>query len=59
MDEWQGADDLVDQPVRVLQGADTVDGLARGIDADGALIVDVDGVRRRILSGEVTVRALR
>ena len=59
MDEWQSADDLVDQPVRVLQGAVTVEGLARGIDADGALLVDVDGARRRILTGEVTVRALR
>ena len=58
MDEWQDADDLIDQPVRVLQGAETVEGLARGIDADGALLVDVHGVRRRILSGEVTVRAL-
>jgi biotin-(acetyl-CoA carboxylase) ligase len=36
----------------------TVEGLARGIDADGALLVDVDGAQRRILSGEVTVRAL-
>jgi len=59
MDEWQGADDLIDQPVRVLQGAETVEGLARGIDADGALLVDVGGARRRILSGEVTIRALR
>ncbi len=58
MDEWKSADDLIDQPVRVLQGAETVEGLARGIDADGALLVDVHGVRRRILSGEVTVRAL-
>ena len=59
MDEWQSADDLIDQPVRVVQGAETVEGLARGIDADGALLVDVGGARRRILSGEVTVRALR
>jgi BirA family biotin operon repressor/biotin-[acetyl-CoA-carboxylase] ligase len=59
MDEWQSADDLIDQPVRVLQGTETVEGLARGIDADGALLVDVGGARRRILSGEVTVRALR
>ena len=59
MDEWRSADDLIDQPVRVLQGTETVEGLARGIDGDGALLVDVDGARRRILSGEVTVRALR
>jgi BirA family biotin operon repressor/biotin-[acetyl-CoA-carboxylase] ligase len=58
MDEWRNADALVDREVRVLQGTGTVEGRARGIDADGALLVDVDGERRRILSGEVTVRAL-
>lgn len=59
MDEWQDADDLIDQPVSVQQGSGTIEGLARGIDADGALLVDVGGDRRRILSGEVSVRALR
>ena len=55
-DEWRAADALVDRPVRVLQGAEVLEGLARGIDGDGALQLDVAGVRRRILSGEVTVR---
>lgn len=32
-------------------------GIARGVDDDGALLVDVDGQRRRILSGEVALRA--
>jgi BirA family biotin operon repressor/biotin-[acetyl-CoA-carboxylase] ligase len=59
MDEWQSADDLIDQPVRVLQGAESLEGVARGIDADGALLIDAGGMQRRILSGEVTVRALR
>lgn len=59
MDEWKSADDLIDQPVCVLQGDGTVEGLARGIDGDGALLLEVDGARRRILSGEVSVRALR
>lgn len=59
MDEWRDADDLIDQPVRVEQGTGAIEGLARGIDADGALLVDVGGDRRRILSGEVSVRALR
>jgi BirA family biotin operon repressor/biotin-[acetyl-CoA-carboxylase] ligase len=59
MDEWQSADDLINQPVRVLQGAESLEGVARGIDADGALLIDAGGMQRRILSGEVTVRALR
>ena len=33
-------------------------GIARGIDSDGALLVEIDGQIRRILSGEVSVRGL-
>jgi BirA family biotin operon repressor/biotin-[acetyl-CoA-carboxylase] ligase len=58
VDEWRAADALIDQPVRVFQGAHPLDGLARGIDLDGALQLEVGGVRQRILSGEVTVRPL-
>lgn len=55
-DEWRAADALIDRPVRVLQGGQAVEGLARGIDADGALLVEAGGTQRRFLSGEVTVR---
>lgn len=58
-DEWRAADALMDQPVGVQQGTAIVEGLARGVDADGALLVDAGGARRRVLSGEVTIRALR
>ncbi len=57
--EWHSADALVDRPVRVLQGEQTIEGLARGVDADGALLLDAAGGRRRVLSGEVSVRPVR
>ncbi len=58
-DEWDNADALIGRPVRVLQGGQALDGFARGVDIDGALLVDVDGGRRRILAGEVSVRPVR
>ena len=58
-DEWQGADALANRPVRVLQGEQTLEGLARGVDADGALLLDSGDGRRRILSGEVSVRPVQ
>lgn len=58
-DEWQGADALANRPVRVLQGEQTLEGLARGVDADGALLLDAGDGRRRILSGEVSVRPVQ
>jgi BirA family transcriptional regulator, biotin operon repressor / biotin---[acetyl-CoA-carboxylase] ligase len=55
-EEWREADTLDGRPVRVLLGGDTFDGLARGVDEDGALLLETGGSRRRIVSGEVSVR---
>jgi BirA family biotin operon repressor/biotin-[acetyl-CoA-carboxylase] ligase len=58
-EEWQRADALIDRPVRVLQGEQELEGLARGVDTDGALLLDAGGQRMRILSGEVSVRPVQ
>jgi BirA family biotin operon repressor/biotin-[acetyl-CoA-carboxylase] ligase len=55
-DEWRRADALAGRPVRVLQGRESQEGVARGVDPDGALLLEMGGARRRILSGEVSVR---
>ena len=57
--EWQQADALAGRPVAVVQAGQTLEGRARGVDADGALLLDVDGVPRRIVSGEVSVRPVQ
>jgi len=56
-DEWRAADALANRRVRVLQGGEVLEGLARGVDADGALLVEAPGGERRVLSGEVSVRS--
>jgi BirA family transcriptional regulator, biotin operon repressor / biotin---[acetyl-CoA-carboxylase] ligase len=58
-EEWQAADALSGRPVRVLHGGQPLEGFARGVDGDGALLLEVDGARRRILTGEVSVRPVR
>jgi biotin-(acetyl-CoA carboxylase) ligase len=42
--------------VRVVQGADTVEGEARGVDGDGALLLEVGGRLERFYSGDVSLR---
>jgi BirA family biotin operon repressor/biotin-[acetyl-CoA-carboxylase] ligase len=54
--EWSRADALAGRPVLVLAQRGDRAGVARGIDADGALLVEFDGGRERIASGEVTLR---
>lgn len=55
-ERWARRDALAGERVRVLDGAHVVHGIARGIAADGALRVDVDGTEARFHSAEVSVR---
>jgi BirA family biotin operon repressor/biotin-[acetyl-CoA-carboxylase] ligase len=57
--EWAAADALRDRPVRVAGVADERLGIARGIDASGALRLELaDGREVPVVSGEVSVRAM-
>jgi BirA family biotin operon repressor/biotin-[acetyl-CoA-carboxylase] ligase len=55
-EEWSAADALHARPVRVLHGEEVREGVARGIDLDGALLVEIDGRVSRFVAGEVTLR---
>lgn len=56
-DEWRSADHLNGMAVSVDESSGSVHGTARGIDADGALLVETGADRpRRIISGDVSVR---
>jgi BirA family biotin operon repressor/biotin-[acetyl-CoA-carboxylase] ligase len=58
-DEWHELDTLANAPVKVISGSQTTLGTARGVDADGTLLVDVDGELRKFVSGEVSLRAVK
>lgn len=56
-DDWRRDDYLRDRPVRVATAAGALDGVARGIDADGALRIErADGALMRVVSGDISVR---
>ena len=55
---WAERDALRDRQVRVLPAGRPIEGVARGIDKDGALLVEHSGGVIRCGSGEVRVRAL-
>lgn len=54
---WQAFDAVADRDVTLVADRERIVGRAAGIAADGALLVDVDGTRRRFYSGDVSVRA--
>lgn len=56
-DAWRCADYLRDKAVRIETAAGTLLGTARGIDYDGALLVELEsGGGQRVISGDVSVR---
>lgn len=55
--EWQAHDSLFNAPVRVLAANETINGIARGVAADGSLLVEVNGHLRHFMSGDVSLRA--
>ena len=57
IEEWRRADALEGRPVRVLVTEPPVRGIACGIDAQGALLVQTAKGLKRFISGEVSVRA--
>jgi len=55
--QWRRRDALRDQSVQVLlPDGSTVLGVAVGVDADGALLIERGGRRLRFVNGEVSVR---
>jgi BirA family transcriptional regulator, biotin operon repressor / biotin---[acetyl-CoA-carboxylase] ligase len=55
--EWMDCDAFRDHPVRVIsEFSQPLDGVCRGVNCDGALRLEVDGLVQEILSGEVSLR---
>lgn len=55
-EEWRSLDALKDRPVRVLLGNDVREGIARGVDEEGALLLETSGRLERFVSGEASLR---
>jgi BirA family transcriptional regulator, biotin operon repressor / biotin---[acetyl-CoA-carboxylase] ligase len=55
-DSWLGLDALRGRTAQVLAGDRAVAGTARGVDAEGALLLESAGLMRRFVSGEVSLR---
>lgn len=55
-DEWMALDALGGRAVRVLVGERATSGTARGVDMDGALLLEMNGQMQRFVSGEASLR---
>ena len=53
---WLQLDTLANASVKVMNGNQNTFGIARGVDVDGTLLVEVDGQVRKFAAGEVSLR---
>jgi BirA family biotin operon repressor/biotin-[acetyl-CoA-carboxylase] ligase len=57
-DEWRSLDALRGRPARVLLAQGAVEGIARGVDQDGGLLLENAGRVEKFMSGEASLRLL-
>ncbi len=54
---WRALDNFIDRPVKLLIGEQQIFGIARGIDQQGALLLDQEGVIKPFIGGEISLRS--
>jgi BirA family biotin operon repressor/biotin-[acetyl-CoA-carboxylase] ligase len=57
-DAWAALDALNGRPAQIIVGDNVVTGVARGVDADGALLLDNGDRVQRFVSGEASLRLI-
>jgi len=53
---WSELDNFINRPVKLLIGDKEILGIARGIDQQGGLILEQDGVKKSWVGGEISLR---
>lgn len=53
---WRKLDNFLDRPVKLLIGEQEIHGIERGIDQQGALLLEQDGVIKPFIGGEISLR---
>jgi BirA family biotin operon repressor/biotin-[acetyl-CoA-carboxylase] ligase len=54
LDEWRKLSSTIGRRVRIHEGTETIDGTAKDIGSDGALIVEIDDGLKHVLIGDVS-----
>ena len=57
-DEWRSLDALRGRPARVLLAQEAVEGIARGVDEDGGLLLEHGGNVDKFIAGEASLRLI-
>lgn len=58
LSRWQKMDNYLDRPVKLIIGNNEIFGIARGIDQQGALLLEQDGNIKPYIGGEISLRGV-
>lgn len=56
IERWSKLDNFINRPVKLLIGDREILGIARGIDQQGGLILEQNGIRKSWVGGEISLR---
>jgi BirA family transcriptional regulator, biotin operon repressor / biotin---[acetyl-CoA-carboxylase] ligase len=54
---WEKLDNFIDRPVKLIIGDKEIFGISRGINAQGALMLEQDGILKPWVGGEISLRS--
>ncbi|MEB4677788.1 bifunctional biotin--[acetyl-CoA-carboxylase] ligase/biotin operon repressor BirA [Enterobacteriaceae bacterium G50] len=57
LSRWKRLDNFIDRPVKLIIGDKEIFGVSRGIDSQGALLLEQDGVIKPWVGGEISLRS--
>ncbi len=57
LSRWKKLDNFIDRPVKLIIGDKEIFGISRGIDTQGALLLEQDGVIKPWMGGEISLRS--
>lgn len=55
---WRNLDNFIDRPVKLLIGDREIHGIERGIDPQGALLLELNGEVKTFIGGEISLRGI-
>ncbi|EKN3363359.1 bifunctional biotin--[acetyl-CoA-carboxylase] ligase/biotin operon repressor BirA [Yersinia ruckeri] len=56
---WRELDNYLDRPVKLIIGNQEIFGIARGIDQQGALLLEQNGILNSYIGGEISLRGVK
>ena len=57
LSRWEKLDNFINRPVKLIIGDKEIFGISRGIDKQGALLLEQDGIIKPWMGGEISVRS--